>query len=113
MPKALETNSWHPPISAFAPEKDRETRSSDKRHEQSRSSSALSRGRPDPHCAPPLQVYAGLRQPDFNAPPELEGNPMTQATIRGVVHRGVAEVRERVPVGQSEKEQRKMSDWKI
>ncbi|CAK9076839.1 unnamed protein product [Durusdinium trenchii] len=27
------------------------------------------------------EVYAGLRQPDFNAPPELEGNPMTQVNL--------------------------------
>ena len=25
-----------------------------------------------------FQVYAGLRQPDFNAPPELEGNSMAE-----------------------------------
>ena len=25
------------------------------------------------------QVYAGLRQPDFDAPPELEGNSMAEA----------------------------------
>ena len=25
------------------------------------------------------EVYAGLRQPDFDAPPELEGNSMAEA----------------------------------